>query len=152
MRAVWGQGLTADCETLFPGEQPARLAREYDDAFAERVELVRLMDGAGELVAALRGAGIPLALVTNSPVGLARRILDQLQLIDAFRVIAGGDEVARGKPAPDLVLLALRRLGVDGAHSILVGDTSLGRQSYPEDVGDHGGILQLPLPGPDCRL
>jgi phosphoglycolate phosphatase-like HAD superfamily hydrolase len=38
VRACWGQGLLADCETLFPGESPEVLAREYDEGFARHLE------------------------------------------------------------------------------------------------------------------
>lgn len=125
VQAIWGQGLSADCETLFPGEDPAVLAQDYDAAFGRQVGLIELESGAADAVAAIRGAGIPLALVTNSPVPLARRILQEVGLAGQFAVVAGGDEVRHGKPHPDLVLLALLRLGASAARSVLVGDTRL---------------------------
>ncbi len=139
VRDSWGQGLLADCRTFFPGETPATLAAEYDAGFARHLARVRPEPGAPEAVRAVRAAGIPLALVTNTPRALARRILDQVGVLDAFNVIAGGDEVARGKPDPDLVLLALERIGPRQAAGVLVGDTRL-------DV-DAGRAARIPVVG-----
>ncbi len=125
VRACWGQGINADCETLFPGERPAILAREYDEGFERHLARVRAEDGIRETVRALRAAGLSTAVVTNSPVALARRILRLLDLEDGFNAIAGGDEVPRGKPDPDLVSLALDRLGCAPRLAVLVGDTML---------------------------
>ncbi len=123
VRAIWGQGIVADCETLFPGTDPRHLAREYADGFARHIERVRAMPGARETVAALAARGVPLALVTNSPRAMARRVLQALALDPAFEVVAAGDEVPRGKPDPALVRLALERLGVAPAAGVMVGDT-----------------------------
>jgi len=125
VRACWGQGLKADCETLFPGESPEVLAREYDKGFERHLSKVRGEDGVRETVRALRAARLRTAVVTNSPAALARRILVLLGLEDAFDAVAGGDEVPRGKPDPDLVVLALSRLGCDASRAVLVGDTAL---------------------------
>ncbi len=125
VRACWGQGLKADCETLFPGESPEILAREYDEGFERHLGKVRGEHGVGETVRALRAAGLETAVVTNSPAALARRILRLLDLESGFDAVAGGDEVPRGKPDPDLVTLALDRLGCPPRLAVLVGDTLL---------------------------
>ncbi len=125
VRACWGQGLKADCETLFPGESPAILAREYDQGFERHVGKVRAEPGVRETVRALRAAGVGTAVVTNSPAALARRILRLLDLEAGFDAVAGGDEVPRGKPDPDLVTLALDRLRCPPRLAVLVGDTDL---------------------------
>ena len=125
IRACWGQGINADCESIFPGEEPARLAREYDEEFLHHLGSIRTEDGVAQTVRALRRAGIRTAVVTNSPVALARRIVDEIGLGDGFDCLAGGDEVSRGKPDPELLLLALRRLGADPPATVLVGDTML---------------------------
>lgn len=125
VRSCWGQGLNADCETLFPGESPERLALEYGEGFERHLGRVRAEDGARETVQSLRAAGLLTAVVTNSPAALARRIVELIDLRGAFDAIAGGDEVPRGKPDPDLLVLALSRLRVAPRRAVLVGDTSL---------------------------
>jgi phosphoglycolate phosphatase len=125
IRACWGQGLAADCETLFPGAEPARLAAEYERGFHRHVGRVREVPGASALVAQLRSAGTALAVVSNSPVAVVAAVLDALALRSSFPVLCGGDEVAEGKPHPELVHVALDRLGVDGAEAVMIGDTPL---------------------------
>lgn len=125
VRASWGQGIAADVRTFFPGEEIARLAREYDAGFLAHLGLVRAIDGAPATVASIAAAGVPIAVVTNSPVALTRRVLAQLGLAPLVGTIAGGDEVPRGKPDPAVVLLALERLGLAPGEVVLVGDTQL---------------------------
>ena len=125
VRACWGQGLLADCETIFPGEDPARLAAEYDAGFLKHLGRVLPEPGARDAVTAIRAAGCRTAVVTNSPVALAERIVRLIGLETGFDAIAGGDEVLRGKPDPDLVVLALERLGAEASSAVLVGDTRL---------------------------
>lgn len=123
--ATWGQGIAADARSFFPGEAVSVLAREYDDGFLRHLPLVRPVAGAPEVVEALARAGRPMAVVTNSPLALARRVLERLGMLARIPVLAGGDEVPRGKPDPALVLLALDRLGLGAGDAILVGDTGL---------------------------
>ena len=47
-------------------------------------------------------------------------------MADWFRATAAGDEVQRGKPAPDVYLLAAERLAVDPTTCIAVDDTQVG--------------------------
>ncbi len=121
----WGQGMDADAEEFFPGVPPAELAREYAEEFGRHVGRVRVIPGAVEAVAALRLAGKHLAVVTNSPVDVARALLTHAELDAEFRALAGGDEVPRSKPDPALLHLALERLGAQPRQAVLVGDTEV---------------------------
>ena len=123
VRACWGQGIKADCETLFPGEDPERLASEYDELFDRHLGLVRAEAGASEAVRAIAAGGVRTAVVTNSPLALTVRIIESLGLADRFDSLAGGDEVRRGKPDPALLFLAIERLGASKDRAVLVGDT-----------------------------
>lgn len=125
IRATWGQGIRADCESFFPGERPESLALEYDLVFAEHLDAVKAEPGVVSTVRRLRALGARTAVVTNSPVALARRIVAGIGLADAFDAIAGGDEVRVGKPEPEIVALALARIGAVSESAVLVGDTVL---------------------------
>ena len=98
---------------------------------------------------AIRAAGCRTAVVTNSPVALAERIVRAIGLEGEFDVLAGGDEVPRGKPDPDLTLLALARLGASAGHAALVGDTLLDVAS-----GRAAGVAVVGyrLDGADARI
>lgn len=66
-----------------------------------------------------------LAVVTNKPVRISRRILEGLGLADQFGVIVGGDSLPRKKPDPEPVFYALRELGLARTRSaVIVGDSA----------------------------
>jgi phosphoglycolate phosphatase len=71
---------------------------------------------------ALGRAGRTLAVHTNKPGRLARRILDELGLSARFAEVLGGDEAPR-KPDPAGTLGILRRLGARPEDAIFVGDS-----------------------------
>lgn len=121
--AGWGQGLDADVVRWFAGVSQAELARVYEDRFPHHVDAVVAMEGAAALLAALRAADLRCACVTNSTGALARSILARVGLASALDPILGGDEVARPKPAPDLLHAALARLRCEVAEVVFVGDT-----------------------------
>jgi phosphoglycolate phosphatase len=75
--------------------------------------------GIGPLLA---GAGRPLAVLTNKPGAMARKILDGLGLLQRFAVVVGGDEAPR-KPDPSGLLDVMARLGAAPPETVLVGDS-----------------------------
>jgi HAD superfamily hydrolase (TIGR01509 family) len=74
----------------------------------------------------LRERGVPLAVASSSPRERLQRTLGHVGLLDAFDVTVAGDEVAHGKPAPDMFLAAAERLGVDPADCIVIEDSPPG--------------------------
>lgn len=88
------------------------------------VEGVPLRPGAREWLAFLAQCGIPVGLATSSGPALARERLADLR--PAFAAVVTRDEVARGKPAPDLYLEAARRLGADPAVCLALEDSPTG--------------------------
>jgi phosphonatase-like hydrolase len=113
------------------------------DAVAERLPLVygrfrallaeRLaraapvsLPGVGETFARLRAAGIRIALTTGFDRALVEQLLtavDWAELVDTW---VSSDDVLLGRPAPDMIVLAMRRCGVADADRIaVVGDTRL---------------------------
>ena len=82
-------------------------------------------------VAAVRGlaARWPLGLATSSNRPVIDAVLESAGLTDRFAVTVSGDEVARGKPSPDVYLEATRRLGVKPADAAAVEDSTNGLRS-----------------------
>lgn len=66
---------------------------------------------------------IPWAVATSSPRDYAEHILRGLSLWPTHGAIAAGDEVANGKPAPDIYLLAARHLAVDPSSCLVLEDS-----------------------------
>ena len=84
--------------------------------------------GAPELLAAVREAGVPCALVTMSWAELAEELVAALPA-GTFSAVVTGDVVSRPKPHPDPYLEAARRLGVDPGACVAVEDSSTGVRS-----------------------
>ena len=82
--------------------------------------------GALELVALLQEAGVHLALASSSHAEVVSAILGGLGLAESFKEIVSGGEVERGKPAPDIFLLAAERLGVAPASCVVIEDSVAG--------------------------
>ena len=59
----------------------------------------------------LTAAKIPFGVATSSQRETAMENLEKAGILGKFAAITGGDEVANGKPAPDIFLLAAKKLG-----------------------------------------
>ncbi|CAN3983451.1 HAD family hydrolase [Kitasatospora purpeofusca] len=104
----------------------AELADRLGDSFAGKVAAETVpRPGALALLAELRDARVPTALVSASP----RRVVDMvLGTIgrDWFAVTLAAEDTPRTKPAPDPYLAAAARLGLDPATCVAVEDTPTG--------------------------
>ena len=67
-----------------------------------------------------------MALATSAPQLNVEHTLAELSLADAFPIIVRGDEVARGKPAPDVFIEAARRLAVEPVDCLVFEDAPMG--------------------------
>jgi len=67
-----------------------------------------------------------LAIATSSVSASARPFLDRHQLTAFFDVIVTGDEIERGKPAPDIYLRAAEKLGVTADACLVIEDALSG--------------------------
>ena len=85
-----------------------------------------VVPGAVETVRRLAAAGFRLALASSSNRELIDAVLRELELTALFEVTVSSEEVARGKPAPDVYLEAARRLGVAPARCAAVEDSASG--------------------------
>jgi phosphoglycolate phosphatase len=92
--------------------------------------MTRLKPGALELLDALRRAQRPTAVCSNKQVRFTRALLESLGVADRFAVVLGPEEVdGRSKPAPDMLLTALRRIGVAVGDALYVGDMTIDIQT-----------------------
>jgi len=78
--------------------------------------------GSRELLAKLKAAGIPTALVTMSVKRMATQIAELIDFA-AFDLIIAGDMVSNSKPHPEPYLTAAAALGVDPAHCVAIEDS-----------------------------
>lgn len=108
--------------------EPGRAAELIDElnelVVAELEHGVEAMVGARELLHELKQRGIPIGLVSNSPLVFVRRSLEIVGFHDRFDVILSAHEVAAPKPAPDPYLEACRRLGVEPGPAVVALEDS----------------------------
>ena len=82
--------------------------------------------GASDFVDHLGRQRVPHAIATSTHHDRARESLSVAGLGDRFEHVIGGDEVEKGKPAPDIYLTAAARIGVDPRHCIAIEDSKVG--------------------------
>ena len=101
---------------------------DHFDAHARRIfeAGVPIKAGAVELLDFLVAHGLPLGIATSSSQATVARHLGRAGLIDYFKAIATRDDVAHGKPHPDVYLEAARRLGVPPGNCIAFEDSNTG--------------------------
>ncbi|MDQ2717157.1 MAG: HAD family phosphatase [Chloroflexota bacterium] len=114
------------------------LAVERMQALADRKEayyrdLIREtaapLPGAIELMQGLHAAGFAQALASSAPSENIDLVSGVLELKRYLSVLVSGEEVAHGKPAPDLFLKAASELHVPPAHSLVIEDAVAGVQA-----------------------
>lgn len=102
--------------------------RRFHTLLAERLALAApvSLPGVGETFARLRAAGIRIALTTGFDRALVEQVLAAVDWADLVEAWVSSDDVLLGRPAPDMIVQAMRRCGVTDADRIaVVGDTRL---------------------------
>jgi HAD superfamily hydrolase (TIGR01509 family) len=107
---------------MAPEDISATVAASLERLLRQRLPLV---PGAREAVDAL-AARWPLALASSANRAIIDLVLALAGLADRFRATVSSEEVARGKPAPDVYLEAARRLGVAPDRCAAVEDSTNG--------------------------
>ncbi|MEV6320089.1 HAD family phosphatase [Nocardia sp. NPDC051787] len=105
--------------------------------------------GAKDALAMVRAAGLPSALVTNTKRSLTEFGLDTLGR-DFFDVSVCGDEVAHGKPEPDVYLRAAELLGLEPGHCVAVEDSPTGARAA-QAAGCAVMVVPCEIPVPQAR-
>ena len=114
-------------DVMFPAfcDAPVQLLKE---AFQEIgrgmiINKTQALDGVDEILPRLIIAGYTLAIATTKFTHHTRGILEKFGWNNYFTTTASGDEVQNVKPAPDLIELALQRLGSQPEEAVMIGDT-----------------------------
>lgn len=140
-----GSGLVQSARVL----QQAGVALEVDEiinTLTDRVmvqidEALPWRPGARELIADVREAGIPIALVTMSIRRMALRVAAAVG-DDAFDLVVAGDDVEHPKPHPEPYLRAAELLGVPIGDCVAIEDSEFGLVSA---VSSGAAAIGVPL-------
>ena len=117
----------------------AEVVRRMLGAYREHLPLI---PGAVDAVHRL-AARYPLGLASSSNRELIDAVLAVAGLADSFAATVSSEEVARGKPAPDVYLEVARRLGVDPSRCVAVEDSHSGIRSAKS-----AGMRVVAIPNP----
>ncbi|KAL0012661.1 hypothetical protein SO802_007769 [Lithocarpus litseifolius] len=92
--------------------------------YSEKWCNIKAQPGANRLIKHFGGHGVPMALASNSPrVNIEGKISFHQGWKESFSVIIGGDEVASGKPSPDIYLEAAKKLNVEPFSCLVIEDS-----------------------------
>ena len=106
------------------------LWRDYSDALFTLIDVrlepfVDALDTLGEL----RERGVLVAVASSSMRDRLDRTLERVGLADTFAITVAGDEIAHGKPAPDMFLAAAAAMAVPAAKCAVIEDSAPGVQA-----------------------
>jgi pyrophosphatase PpaX len=128
MAAVGGPGLEHQMRALGP-EHVEELIRAYREHNEPLHDELRVCVGMDDVLLALKEQGRKLGIVSAKRRRTVELAFASVAVGHLFDVVVGGDEHERQKPEPDLLLLALERLGADPAAAAYVGDSPFDMQA-----------------------
>jgi HAD superfamily hydrolase (TIGR01509 family) len=110
-----------------PGRGEALMEELHELVMEEALAGVPPRPGALELLEAVRAAGLPVGVASNSAREFVERVLSVAGLLDGhFDVVVTANDVEHPKPAPDLYLAACEALGADPARAAALEDSATG--------------------------
>ncbi len=101
-----------------------------------------VMEGADELIAALHGVGFGLAIGSSGPKENVAAVLQGLKHGSFFSQTVDGSQVKRGKPDPEVFLLAARKLGIEPNRCAVIEDAPAG-----VEAASRAGMFSIGLLG-----
>ena len=113
-------GLKIDPEVVF---------HEKEALFVELLAEVKLIDPVVAFARAAAAAGKPVAVASGGPRDIVRHSLELAGLASIFPVVVTPEYVVHGKPAPDMFLLAAKKLGVPPARCLVFEDAEPGHKA-----------------------
>ena len=124
-RVIFGETLAKHGRTDITATDMAAYKHEH---YLEVLEsgAIEPVAGSVELIKALHGAGIPIALATSSNVRAMNAVLDNFGIREYFTSILSGGELPESKPHPAIYLISAQRLGMKPEDCMVIEDTTNG--------------------------
>lgn len=105
---------------------PDIVIAEKNRFFSAHMEEIQALAPTVEFARELQAAGKPIAVASGGHRLDVKETLRIIGVENLFEVVVTADDVARGKPAPDLFLKAAERLGIDPTDCCVLEDSELG--------------------------
>lgn len=108
-------------------EQVSALADRKEEIYRNLIrERPPIVSGAVALVEALHSAGVRLAVGSSAPPANIELVLNAMGVSELIRAVVSGDDVARGKPDPQVFSEACRRLDLPPGRCVVIEDAAAG--------------------------
>ena len=107
-------------------DQIASYGAEKEKLFQASARELKLVPGFTEFLLQLDSAALPSAVATSGSRSRVEQTLKSLNLCKRFRAVVTGNDVERGKPDPDLFLLAAQALQIDPGRILVCEDAVAG--------------------------
>lgn len=122
-----GWGVKPLLEKLMPGESPEKIS-EAREKFLEiygghLLNNTFMYPGVEATLEHFLRMDKKMAVVTNKPIGLTRRVLDELKIAGCFGMVIGGDSLPNKKPHPEPVENTLKGFAIAPSRAVMVGDS-----------------------------
>ena len=121
---------------------PEKVAFSKREAFLRKLGQLELIDEVAAFAEALRGK-LPMAIATGGTRLVIEKTLQAVGVSDLFEEVITADDVANGKPAPDIFLKAAQMLGVKPERCLVLEDAPAGVMA-----GQLAGMTVIAIPAP----
>ncbi|MBA7553003.1 Phosphorylated carbohydrates phosphatase [subsurface metagenome] len=110
-----------------PQNEIETITREKGEVFRQLVsQHVRPFPGVLKLITTLKEHGFKIAIASSAPMENIQLITQNLKIHNCFDATVSGWEVTKGKPDPQIFLLAVEKLGVEAENCIVIEDAIVG--------------------------
>jgi HAD superfamily hydrolase (TIGR01509 family) len=121
---------------------PEKVAFSKREAFLRKLGQLELIDEVAAFAESLRGK-LPMAIATGGTRLVIEKTLQAVGVSDLFEEVITADDVANGKPAPDIFLKAAQMLGVKPERCLVLEDAPAGVMA-----GRLAGMTVIAIPAP----
>lgn len=139
--------LLEDAFTDLTGEADPKKRKEFYRLFIDHVEHIQasttvLLPGALDLLRFLHGKGVKLGVVSSKRSTILKETLEALGVLELMDYVVGGEQVKAPKPDPEGLNDGIAALGVDKAHVLYCGDTTIDAGAAQNAGVDFCAVLQ----------
>jgi pseudouridine-5'-monophosphatase len=104
-----------------------QLQRETDELFENVLEeQLALMAGVEDILALVEAKGLPRCVATSSTRSFAERALGKTKILERMDFVITAEDVARGKPHPDIYIEAASKMGIKTIEMLVLEDSEHG--------------------------
>ena len=142
VKGVIGHGLSSTFRDLLGEERVPEALRLFQQKYEEIFrQYTYFLPGAREVLEALHGRGIKLAVATNKIGRLSRGILQHLGVDKLLVAIVGDEDVSQNKPYPEMLFSAIEKMGLGKEEVVFIGDSLIDIQT-----GKNAGVRVFAVP------